>query len=130
MFGFMRRSAVRTPSAAILRAIEADGPPPPTRDGSALRVVESRGKYSGRGVTYIRVFDPSSVAERAVDVRAYRDLDLHPDLVLRTGHVEQDGRVVITWRAPSADAAAPTRELADRAAHGDDEQLVFRDKDR
>ena len=130
MFSFMRRSAVRSPSAAIRRALEKDGLPPGTPGTSALRVVESRGRYSGRKVTFIRVFDATGAAESAVDVQAFGDLDVHPELVLRMGHVEQDGTVVITWRAPSPDAAAPVREQADRAMHTDDEGVVFPGGDR
>ncbi len=125
MFGFRRKSGVRSPSAAICRALEADGLPPGIGAASALGVVESRGSYSGRKVTYIRVFDPARAAERAVDVRAFGDLDGHPELVLRMGHVEKDGTVVITWRPPAADAATPLRERADRAMHADDERFVF-----
>ena len=90
-----------------------------------LGVVESRGSYSGRKVTYIRVFDPARAAERELEVQGFGDLDTHRTLVLRAGHVEKDGTVMINWRAPSADAETPVRELADRAAHGGDERFVF-----
>jgi hypothetical protein len=128
MFGFMRRSGKRNRSAAIQRALERDGLPPGI-DPAALGVVEAGGSYAGRRVTYIRVFDPARAAERAVDVRAFGDLDGHPDLVLRMGHIEKDGTVVITWRPPAADAEAPLRERADRAMHADDEQFVFTRKE-
>ena len=98
--------------------------PPGIDTASALGVVESRGSYSGRKVTYIRVFDPARAAERGLNVQAFGDLDAHADLVLRAGHIEKDGTVMIKWRAPSADAQTPVRERADRAAHGDDEQFV------
>ena len=130
MFGFMRRSGERSRSAAIQRALERDGLPPGIDAAAALGVVESGGTYAGRRVSYIRVFDPARAAERAVDVRAFGDLDGHPDLVLRMGHVEKDGTVVITWRPPAADAATPPRERADRAMHADDERFVFAGKDR
>jgi hypothetical protein len=123
-FGFARTSGVRVPSDAIRRALEADGLPSGIV-ASALRVVESPGRYSGRKVTYIRVFDSARAAGRGLDVRAFGDLEAYPDLVLRAGHVEQDGAVVVSWRAPSADAATPARERADRAAHGGDERFVF-----
>jgi hypothetical protein len=129
MFGFKRKSGVRSPSAALRRALESDGLPAGT-DASALGVVESRDRYAGRTVTYFRVFDPARAAARSVDVRGYDDLEAHPDLVLRAGHIEQDGAIVIGWRAAAADAASPTRERADRGAHGDDERYVFTDKDR
>ena len=124
MFGFGRKSGVRSPSAAICRALEADGLPPGIAAASALGVVESRGSYSGRKVTYIRVFDPACAAERGLKVQGFGDLEAHPDLVLRAGHVEKDGTVMINWRAPSADAATPVRDQADRADHGDDERFV------
>ncbi len=125
MFGFMRRSGERSRSAAIHRALERDGLPSGLDAPSALGVVESRGSYSGRKVTYIRVFDPARAAERGLNVQAYGDLHAHPNLVLRAGHIEKDGTVVITWRAPAADAATPVRERADRAVHADDERFVF-----
>ena len=125
MFSFMRKSGVRGPSAAIRHALEADGLLAGPGAAAALGVVESRSRYSGRKVTSIRVFDPARAAGRGLDVRAFGDLEAYPDLVLRAGHVEQDGAVVITWRAPSADAATPVRERADRSAHGGDERFVF-----
>ena len=88
MFGFMRRSGERSRSAAIHRALERDGLPPGI-DPAALGVLESRGSYAGRTVTYIRVFDPARAAERAVDVHAFGDLEVHPDLVLRGSYRER-----------------------------------------
>ena len=129
MFGFKRRFGVQSPSAAIRRALEADGLPPAV-DAASVGVVESRGTYAGRTVTYIRVFDPARAAERGVDVHAFGDLEAHPELVLRAGHIEKDGTVVISWRAPSPDAETPVRERADRTKHGDDERFVFHGEDR
>ena len=125
MFGFKRRSGPRGPSAAILGAIQRDGWPAGVDAASALRVVESSGTYSGRPVTYVRVFDTARAGERELNIQAFGDLDAHPDLVLRAGHVEGDGAVVITWRAPAADAATPVRDRADRAMHAGDERFVF-----
>jgi hypothetical protein len=64
-------------------------------DIGGLQVLERRGNYSGRKVTYFRVFDPIHVAARAVTAAAYTDLDPYPDLVLATGHLEQDGMVML-----------------------------------
>ena len=131
MFGFLRKSGLRRPSAAIVRALEADGLPPGT-DVSELGVVTSRGKYAGRMVRFFRVFDPRRAAAQAVDVstdHTYQDLDAHPDLVLWAGFVEQNGTVVIYSRSPALDAVVPSRERADRAAHAGDERFVFPDTD-
>lgn len=123
MFGFKRESGVRSPSATMSRALEGDGLPGGV-EAAALGVVESRGSYAGRGVSYVRVFDRAGAAARGVDVQTFGDLDAHPDLVLRMGHVEKDGTVVITWRAPSPDAETPARAQADRTTH-DDGRFVF-----
>ena len=69
-------------------------------DPATLAVVEQRGSYSGRRVSYFRVFDPVRVAERGLAVRVYTDLDAHPELVLSAGHVEREGGVVLTRRGP------------------------------
>jgi hypothetical protein len=127
MFGFLHKSGVRSPSATIRRALENDGLSPGMEAASALAVVESRGSYAGRKVTYFRVFDSARAAARGVAIHAYGDLDTHPNLVLRSGHIEKDGMVVITWRAPLPDAETPVREWADRGLHADDERIVFTD---
>jgi hypothetical protein len=126
MFDFLRRSGVRSPSTALYRALESDGLPAGIDRPSALATVEQRGTYAGRGVTYFRVFEPVQTAERGVKVRAFRDLDAYPQLVLRSGLIEKDGSVTITARAPALDAATPDRQSTDRAGHGDDEHIVFR----
>lgn len=125
MFGFKRKPAVRAPSAALARAIVASGLPPGCDDPvTAFRVVERQEKYSGRNVTQVRIFDPSKAEARGVVVGAYDDLDAHPDLVLWAGRVEQDGTVNITRQAGAASTAVPTRQAADRTAHGDTEHLL------
>ena len=124
MFGFKRKAAVRQPSAAISRAISASGLPPGYDDATAFRVVEQQEKYSGRKVTQVRIFDPAAAAARDIAVGAYGDLDAHPDLVLWTGRVEQDGTVNITRQASATPAAAPTRHAANVATHGDVAHLL------
>jgi hypothetical protein len=125
MFGFRRKSGARSPSAAMLRALAVDGLPPERVAALALGVVEARGSYAGRTVRYVRVFDQVRAVEGGLNVHAFGDLDRHRNLVLRSGHVEQDGTVILDWRAPSADAATPVRERADRTLRADDERFVF-----
>jgi hypothetical protein len=132
MFGFLHRSGMRRPSAAICQAFEADGLPPGT-DVSALGVAESRGRYADRQVTYFRVFDPQRAAARAVNVLTsytYQDINSHLDLVLRAGFVERDGRVVLFSRPPATLDITPSRERADGAAHAGDERAVLPHGDR
>ncbi len=124
MFGFKRKSAVRPPSAEICRIIAASGLPPGCDDPATLRVVGQQERYSGRKVTQVRIFDPSRADARGIAVGAYGDLDAHPDLVLWTGRVEQDGTVAITHQGLAAQTVAPTRQAADRAAHGDVAHLL------
>ena len=125
MFGFKRKTAVRQPSAALCRAMAASGLPPGCDDPAAtFRVVELNGKYSGRKVTQVRIFDPSKAEARGLAVGAYGDLDAHPDLVLWTGRVEQDGTVNIARQAAATPTTAPTRRAADLATHGDVDHLL------
>lgn len=62
-------------------------------DGSVLRMIERRGNYSGRRVTYFRVFSPSAVQESGITARSYGDLDTVA--CLYTGHTERDGAIVL-----------------------------------
>jgi hypothetical protein len=122
MFNVFRRPATRNPT--IREALVQAGPLS-AAEITALTIVERHGSYSGRHVNFFRAFDPSTAAARAIEVKAFKDLDAHEQLVLESGHVEQGGRVVVNSR-PEREDAAPRREPADRAAHTDDERFVFR----
>jgi len=91
---------------------------------SLLRMVESRGRYSDRKVTYFRVFDPASAAQRSQDIRRYEDFDQVPGLVLWSGHVEHDGTVIMTRPVIVRAAEASDRTHADRAMHADDAHII------
>jgi len=125
MFDFMRRSSPRSPTTALRHALKEDGLFSAGGDSTALSMVESRGRYAGRTVRYFRVFDPARTSTRGLTIRSYQDLSAHPSLLLRTGHVEEDGSVIIDHRDPSLDAPIPIRERADRAAHPDDQRFIF-----
>jgi hypothetical protein len=124
MFGFFRRPAPRPLSEPIRRAIEKDGMTPATGDPSQLRMVESGGRYSDRKVTYFRIFFPVLAAQQSLDVRLFNDLDQHQDLIVRSGHVERDGGVVLTRPIVVRAADRPDRAQADRAMHADDAHIV------
>ena len=124
MFGFFRRPAPRPLSDAIRRAIEKDGITAPVRDPSQLRMVQSGGRYSDRKVTYFRVFVPVLAAQEALDVRQFNDLDQHQGLIVRSGHVERDGAVVLTRPIVVRAADRPVRAQADRTLHRDDAHIV------
>ena len=124
MFGLFRRPAPRPLTAAIQHAIEQHGMTAAVSDPSRLRMVESVGRYSDRKVTYFRVFDPNSVGQTAPDIRRYQDFDVFPGLILRSGHVEKDGTVVLTRPVTARAAETPIRTNADRMAHTDDAHIV------
>jgi hypothetical protein len=121
MFGKPRSSH---PTTALAQALVRDGLPP-GMDPASLAVFEQSGSYSGRRVTYFRVVDPVRVAERAVNVRAFTDLDLHPELVLGSGHRERDGAIVLSRQNRPAASIASARAQANRSDHADDEHFVF-----
>ena len=95
MFDFFRKSQHNQPIAAISAALGTNGLPP-GMDPATLIVLQQRGSYSSRKVSYFRVYDPVRAAERRVAVHAFNDLDGHPELVLIAGHMEHDGSVALT----------------------------------
>lgn len=126
MFSFLHRGGPRNPSSAIRKALDKDGLPAGIQRASQLRVIQSHGRYSDRKVTYIRVFDPLRAAERHLNVQGFSDLDAYPGLILKAGHIEPDGIVVITRRWPASEVEAndhrwPTHtdQAADRSAMHD-----------
>ena len=123
MFSVFKRSHLQQPTTGTARALVDEGLPPGT-DPATLRVVEERGSYAGRRVKYFRVFDPIRATERAVQVRAFGDLDAHSELVLGSGHVEHNGAVILSRRERTPASNTYARREADRAAHRDDEQVV------
>ena len=98
MFSFLRlrlrKSNPRDRTAAIRQAVASDGLPP-GMNPATLVVLQMPGSYTGRRVTYFRVFDPVRAAEAAVQVRVFDDLDNHQELVLGSGHLEQNGAVAL-----------------------------------
>jgi hypothetical protein len=106
MFNLFKRSQPRYPT--IRQALVKSGFSTAS-DPDQVVVHEQNGRYSGRQVNFFRVFEPG-----------------HKDVLLRSGHVERDGMVVLD-RQPEAEGAVPVREPANRAKHTDDERLVFWD---
>ena len=129
MFGFMHRSGSRSLSKAMRRAVEKDGLPSGIGSASMLRVVQSGGRVSDRKVTFIRIFDPVRAAERALDIRSFQDLDAQPGLILKAGHIERDGIVVITRRAPAREVEMRVPVRTSRVVPGDGIPSVFRGAD-
>jgi hypothetical protein len=121
MFSFLRDTSPHQPSLALQQALAHQGLP----FVNTLRVLSTPGSYAGRAVKYFRVFDTHGAAHDSLSIRAFRDLDSHPELVVGSGHVEHDGALALTERAPATPGSTPTREPADRTAHPDDERLVF-----
>jgi hypothetical protein len=105
MFGFLHRSGPSKTVVAIQRAIAGSGLPTEL-DPAKLSVVESRGSYAGRTVTHFRVVDPRQTAGQSGKQLRYKDLDAREELVLRSGHVEADGTVVLN-RVLTDEGAAP-----------------------
>ncbi|HZO27564.1 MAG TPA: hypothetical protein VFH48_16430 [Chloroflexota bacterium] len=124
MFGLFRRPAPRPLTDAIRRAIEKDGMTESVSNPSLLRMVESKGRYSDRKVTYFRVFDSTSPTQRSLNLRRYQDFDVFSGLVLRSGHVERDGTVVLTRPVIVRAAETPIQTQADRTRHADDAPIV------
>ena len=137
MFDFLKRSGTSSTVAAVRRALSS-AELPPGLNPTGLGVVESRGSYSGRKVTYFRVFDPRQTSGLSGKRLRYEDLEGREELVLRAGHVEEDGAVVFNrfltdearHQASGAGPNGPGRAPADRTAHPDDTRFVTQDSGR
>jgi hypothetical protein len=92
-------------------------------------MVQSAGRVSDRKVTFIRIFDPVRAAERALEIRSFQDLDAQPGLILKAGHVERDGIVVILRRTPARDIDMVGSMRTDQVARGDGIPTLFREAD-
>ena len=106
MFNFFNRPQLRYPTirqALVQAGLSAAG------DSARIAVLEKHGQYAGRRVNFFRAFEPG-----------------HQDLLLRSGHVEPEGNVIVD-SVSAPEGAMPVRERANRADHADDEHLVFWD---
>ena len=124
MLRFFRRSQSNHPGRLLTQALRGTGMPAGV-DPAMLSVVQQSGSYSGRRVTYFRVFDPTRNIERSAVIRQYTDLDSCPELVVASGHIEQDGAVVLSQRDRTDGSVTTERLGADRSGHADDEAIVF-----
>lgn len=61
---------------------------------ASLRMMEQQGRYSGRKVTYFRVFDPATARAAGIDVQCFDDIATGG--VLHSGHTESDGQIVLS----------------------------------
>jgi hypothetical protein len=114
MFSFFRRSGPRPVTEAISQAIKSQGLAPALGDAAQFRMVQSRGRYSDRQVTYFRIFDPAVAAQQSLNIQRYQDLDAVQNLVLRAGHIESDGNIVVVRPAGTRIAEATSRTRAGR----------------
>lgn len=71
--------------------VRARGLSPETTE--KLRMMQKRGRYSGRTVTFFVIFDPTGADLAAAEVRHHDDLA--PELILFTGHLEGDGQIML-----------------------------------
>jgi hypothetical protein len=59
-----------------------------------------------------------------METQRYQDFDVLPDLILRSGHVEHDGVVVLTRPVIVRPTDTPSRAHVDRSLHPDDAHIV------
>jgi hypothetical protein len=126
MFKFFRKPRSHQPPTKLIAQAMAKGGLAPDIDPATLSVAEQSGSYSGREVTYFRVYDRLQAAERSLNVREYTDLDDHSELILASGHIEKNGALALSGRErPPASTVAFTRSKAVQGDHPDDDQIMF-----
>ena len=107
VFNFLHRSAPRYPT---IRQTLVNAGLLSSTDPDALTVLERHGSYSGRRVNFFRAFNPTHATAGAIRIQAFADLDGHRELVLGSGHVEQQGMVVEAqrYRRRQEEATSPS----------------------
>ena len=101
---------------SLLRKVTSLSPPPTYTNGSSrwpenvlpylenkfhllpkemlhLQCTRYQRKRNGMSMDFIRIFDRERAFEQGVNVRKYRDLDRHPQLVLFEGFILKNGTV-------------------------------------
>ena len=92
MWKFWRKEAVALLSEKLrLRLVKERGLG--DQAAACLRMMQERGLYAGRQVTYFQVFDPASVPGLGAGLR--RLVDLEARSILHSGHIERDGQIVL-----------------------------------
>lgn len=93
MLSWLRKPAVG-PLSEPVKAILVHQRGIDEQQAAALRMMHHNGSYSGRKVTYFKVFDPTALKAAGVEPRNFTELD--GSGVLYSGHVEAEGQVVLT----------------------------------
>lgn len=91
MWGFNGGSDVKPLSVAVRAAVAERGNLDAAAEG--LRMATKKGLYSGRPVTYFRVFDITAWPVGRAIPKRFADLDGNG--VIHSGHVEREGSVVL-----------------------------------
>lgn len=92
VFDLFHQQAIGPLSDAVSMGLSHErGLDAPTLAG--LSMVRQKGLYSGRKVTYFRVFDPIALKAAGTEPRHFADLDTAG--VLYSGHVEPEGHIVL-----------------------------------
>jgi len=76
---------------------------------ATMRYVQKRGKFAGRRVRQIRIFDPAQLPSPGAGRVSYDALDAHRGAILFDGLIEGDGSVgIFDRRQPKGAQAEPT----------------------
>ena len=76
-----------------------------TLDVPKIRYVRKKGRYAGRSVQYVCLYDPVAVPARQIVPRKYDSLCNQEIGVLFNGRVEKDGSICLVDRRPGQSSA-------------------------
>jgi len=96
---FKRQKVSRALPAAVQVALTEQFELPP-RVVSQLGYIEKAGRFAGRPVRYICIFDRTLVPEGGRAIRTWDDVMAHREALLFEGHIERDGSVKLLDRRP------------------------------
>lgn len=86
-----------------------------------LRALETDGKYGGRRVRLMRIFDPALLSNSEASNLEYRDLEESVDRVALQfeGHIEKNGQVRLADRRPEAPDGLEDTQQSCETSHQD-----------
>jgi hypothetical protein len=93
MWKFWQKLPLTIPLSDTVRLLLAKERGVSEASAATLRMIEERGHYSDRAVTYFRAFGPGTAARAGSEILRSNDLD--KALILHAWHIEPAGAIVL-----------------------------------
>jgi hypothetical protein len=79
-----------------------------------LRCFEMHGLFREQPVRRFRVFSPALARKNRLTIRSNSDLELHPEILVFEGHIDEDDKIYFADRRTAARKAEGTKRRSTR----------------